>query len=138
MSNGFANLLDDRIKRFRNDLTGDIERQNGFNEEIKKSLENLQDLSDKLLTEEFDKMNEKLEQLSDLLSVQADQLMKLNKDAMAELAVLKERNRTFGMKLGDCKSIVLVVVFGWIGFKWLIGDGDVLSALEAAAISQHV
>lgn len=135
MSNGFANLLDDRIKRFRNDLTGDIERQNGFNEEIKKSLENL---SDKMMTEEFDKMNEKLEQLSELLSVQADQLMKLNKVAMAELAVLKERNRTFGMKLGDCKSIVLVIVFGWIGFKWLIGDGDVLSALEAAAISQHM
>lgn len=77
-----------------------------------------------------------------MLSIQADQLMKFNKDAMAELAVLKERNRAFEMKLGDCKSIVLVVVLGWIGIRWLIGDDDVLGrcqrALEAAVISQHV
>lgn len=137
MSNGYKSLLDDRIKRVRIDLNRDIERQNGFNTDLRTKLELLHEQSIKI-TEDLDRLNDKLEQLSGLLSVQADCLMEHNKDAMVELAALKERNRAFEMNLGDCKSIVLAVVFGWIGIRWMIGEDDVLSrwqrALEAALV----
>lgn len=124
-------LLQKRIHRTQCENSGDFQRQQQFINGLQNKLELLVDECSNVKIE-LDEINANLTDLYKLFQGRVDEIKNHNKETMQELAVLRERRRAFELKVGDYKSSVLMIVFCFMGIRWILGGRGGFLRLQMA------
>lgn len=124
-------LLDSRIHRVQCEVRQDLQRQNNLNKSLHNKLELLVDECSKMKIE-LEEINVKLNEMYKLFQTPVSGINKFNKETMQELADLRQRRRVFEMKIGDYKSSALMLVFAFMGVRWILGGKGGFMRLQMA------